>query len=81
MHVLRQRTDAKRLYGWARVDEATVQSIGLRIIHDAAPSRHANIVGWPADDEAHKNAVHALARASRAVALDPPVPAATGNGR
>lgn len=81
MHVLRQRADAKRLYGWARIDEAAIRSVGLRIIRDAAPSRHANIVDWPADDEAYKKAVQALARESQAVVLDPPVPAITGGGR
>ena len=81
LDVVRRRADAKRLYGWAWVEETAVQNPGLRVVRDDMPPRHANMVGWPDNADDRRAVVVNLARASRAVVLDPPVPAATGNGR
>ena len=75
MAVTASHPTARRLHGWAEIEEGAVTNTGLRVDYDDSPPRHANIVGWPADRGARKGVAIALASAARAVKLNAPVDA------
>ena len=64
---------ARRLYGWGELNESDVRDVGLRIVRDDSPPRHANIVGWPGDRSVRKLIMIEMARRSEPVRLAQPV--------
>ncbi len=64
---------ARRLYGWGELNEADVRDVGLSVVRDDAPPRHANVVGWPSERGARKLIMIEMARRSEAVRLARPV--------
>lgn len=71
--VAERHPSARRLHGWGEIAASDVASAGLRTARDDTPPRHANVVGWPEDAAERKLKAQILARAARAVRLDPPV--------
>ena len=41
----------RTLYGRADVMNQNIESIGLVVVPDNIPERHANIVGWPSEKD------------------------------
>ena len=71
--VAERHPSARRLHGWGEIAASDVANAGLRTAHDDTPPRHANVVGWPEDAAERKLKTQILARAARAVRLDPPI--------
>ena len=47
--VVKDLPNGKKLYGWGAIERSQVTKVGLTVDDDDAPSRHSNIVDWPAD--------------------------------
>ncbi len=51
----------KPCYGVGEVSPGEIARVGLDVASDDAPSRHANIIGWPGDKNARKSRAQQLA--------------------
>ena len=73
--VATRHPNARRLYGWAEIGKADVESVGLSVDRDDNPPRHANVTGWPERREDRKEKANLLKNLCRPVRLDTPVDA------
>jgi hypothetical protein len=64
---LGERCVAAKVYGRAELAITAVSEIGLKIDLDNKPSRHGNIIGWPAQKSAQKLCALKLAEKSELV--------------
>ena len=72
--VVRERPQAKRLYGWAEISSREVHGIGLKVEDDDDPVGHSSIVGWPKDEEKFLPYQQQLAKQAIATKLPEPIP-------
>ena len=63
----------KPLYGWAEINESAVKELGLEVVPDTPPIRHANIVNWPTERQVRKTKTQQLANASTPIKLPRPI--------
>lgn len=55
----------RTIYGRADFGARCVETVKLRLVLDKSPSRHSNIVGWPADKDEQKAYARDLANMSQ----------------
>lgn len=52
--VISKQNPKRTLYGSAELTPLTVNKVGLKLIPDDKPKRHANITGWPPEKDEQK---------------------------
>ncbi len=68
--VVSSRADNATLYGRADLKALDIRRNKLQVVRDDIPPRHANIIGWPADDRASQRMIAVELAASSSLALN-----------
>lgn len=63
-HIVPTLRAGRRIHGRADVPRTSVEIVGLRLVVDNDPPRHANVVGWPAEKDEQLSLAQELIQSS-----------------